>query len=95
MLAKYTRMYSICMLSLKIDSFEVDMENYCIDRTNYEVHKLTCELIPPSFERLDFYAFRDSEAITKVKELYSETCSCIFCMGNYQSKDNVCPEKLQ
>lgn len=57
------------------------MENYCIGRiNNHEIHRINCPVKPAESERIDFYAFRDSDALRKVKELYSELEICPYCM---------------
>jgi hypothetical protein len=62
------------------------MPMYCVNKgENSEVHMMSCVSLPKSWNRIEFEAMNDFDAMEKARDFYSDADGCAHCMSAYHS----------
>ena len=64
------------------------MPNYCVNKTgDHEVHKMSCSYLPYPYNRIEFEALNDHEAMRIARErYYNDADGCDKCLPLYHTR---------
>lgn len=62
------------------------MSLYSVNKgENHEVHSMSCLSLPKSWNRIEYEAMNDFDAMEKAKDFYPDVDGCEHCMSDYHS----------